>query len=439
MKNRHRHMALSMFMHADTNYNVSGWRDPASDGDAGINFDRWIDYVKILERARFDMLFIADFTSPTGLDDPETFGRTARNFCLEPITVLSALASATKNLGLAATISTTWTDPYNVARMLASLDRISHGRAGWNVVTGRNPEDALNFNLKTAVPLEARYARAEEFVDVCFGLWKSYDEDAFLIDKTSGIFCDPNKYRLLNHVGEHFSVRGPINVARPVQGRPLIIQSGLSSVARNLSARVADCVFGLTPTFEDAQEYYKDMKKRVAAFDRNPDQLKILPGVSIYIAPTRAEAQAKFDRLIKYTSPDYAIKQLGLLCGVDLSGYPPDGPIPPLPSNDMVSDPERKARGPRREGLSIKQFALRNAAAKSHWALVGSPKDIVDQLEHWFNSEAADGFNVLPPCTPESLIDYAELLVPELQRRGLVATSYQGSTLRENLGLDVPR
>lgn len=433
-----RQISLSAFLYADANYNAAGWRQSDADADAGMAFARWADYVRTLERAKFDMLFVADTTSALGVDRFDNFCRTARNFGFEPITLLGALSSLTSHLGLAATISTTWHEPYNVARTLASLDRISGGRAGWNVVTGRNPDDALNFSRTTHIEHGDRYARAEEFVDVCKGLWDSYADDAFPIDKPTGLFCNPDRTRLLNHQGQHFQVRGPLNVPRPVQGHPVIIQAGASDAGKDLSARVADCVFTPHSSLADAKAYYSDVKGRMAKYGRAADQLKVLPGVSIYIGHTREEAEAKFDVANAMIDLGYAIDMYSVWMGTDLSGHDPHGPTPILPPNPTQSDPNIFSAGARAANMTLAQAAYRFAAAKGHWMLIGSAEEVVDALASWVEQGAADGFNLLPPVVPHSLNDYADILVPELQRRGLFRRDYEGSTLREHLGLDRP-
>lgn len=433
-----REISLSVFLYADANYNASGWRLAEADADAGLNFDRWRSYVATLERACIDMLFVADTVSALGVTKFDNFCQTARNFGFEPITLLSALAPVTKHIGLAATISTTWSEPYNVARALASLDRISGGRAGWNVVTSRNPDDALNFSRSEHVEHADRYARAEEFVDVCKGLWDSYADDAFVLDKQGGIFCDPEKARLLNHVGPQFQVRGPLNVARPVQGHPVIVQAGASTAGKELSARVADCVFTPHSSLEDAKAYYSDIKARMTKFGRSPDELKVLPGVSIYIAPTHAEAEEKFDRANASGSIEYIMEMYSVWMGADLSQYDPHGPIPLLPPNPTQSDPNIFSAAARKANMTLAQAASRFAAAKGHWVLVGSVEEVVDELATWIDEGAADGFNLLPPIVPGSLDDYADLLIPELQRRGMFRKAYPDGTLRNTLGLKRP-
>ena len=433
----HKQMILSVFLSSDANYHMAGWRHPAAQS-AAFDFAPWIAFARTLERGKIDMLFIADGSSAYGVDDPEQFTRIARNFGFEPFTLVSALASVTRDLGLALTASTTWYEPYTVARLFASLDRISGGRAGWNVVTSRNPEDALNYNLDSHVEHDLRYQRAEEFIDVCFGLWDSYDDDAFVLDRETGRYLHPDRYRLLNHKGPQFSVKGPLNVPRPIQGRPVIIQAGQSGPGMDLAARVADCVFTVQPNPEKSRAFCQDIKARAARFGRTPDSIKVLPGVSIYCARTREEARRKSDELQRLVPASFAIKALSALLGEDFSAYPADGPIPPLKPNAMYVDPEQTARKAREEGMNLTQFAAHMTTSKSHNIIVGTPADVCDELEHWFESEACDGFNLLPPTMPGGLDDFVDLIVPELQRRGLFHRAYAGGSLREKLGLERP-
>jgi FMN-dependent oxidoreductase (nitrilotriacetate monooxygenase family) len=434
-----RQIKLAVFMMMDGNYHLAGWRLPQAHADAGHNIARWVEFAQILERGKFDMLFIADNISPLGADHPESTSHTARSLGLEPITLLSALATATTRLGLAATTATTWTEPYNVARMFASLDHLSHGRAGWNVVTGRNAEDAKNFSREEHVAYGDRYARAEEFVDVVRGLWDSFEDDALLVDKSTGRFFDPDKMHLLNHKGSAFAVKGPLGVSRPPQGHPVIIQAGASDVGRDLAARIADVVFTMRPSFEAAKVFYDDLKERAAKFGRSPDHLKIMPGVNLYIGRTTREAEERFEELQSLIPIQFGLQQLSLqLGGVDLSGYALDGPMPEIKGNVSRANPDFFLTFAVKEKLTLRQTALRVAAGKGHWLIKGSPKDIADQMEHWFKGGAADGFNLLPPSVPQTLTDFVELVVPELRRRGLFRDDYEGRTLRENLGLPRP-
>jgi N-acetyl-S-(2-succino)cysteine monooxygenase len=433
-----RQMKLSVFMMMDGNYHLAGWRLPNSHADAGQNLERWIEFAQILERGKLDMLFIADNISPPGVDHPESMSHTARSIGLEPLTLLSALSAVTSRLGLAATAATTWNEPYTLARMFASLDHLSRGRAGWNVVTGRNAEDANNFSRTEHVAYADRYARAEEFVDVVRGLWDSFEDDALLLDKASGRFFDPEKMHLLNHKGAVFAVKGPLSVSRPPQGHPVIIQAGQSGAGRDLSARIADIVFTMQSSFESAKAFYDEMKGQVVKFGRSPDHLKILPGVNLYIGRTAQEADERYEELQSLIPIQFALRQLSLQLGVDLSGYALDGPMPEIAANVMRARPDFFLSFAQKEKLTLRQTALRAAAGKGHWLIKGSPQDIADQMEYWFKGGAADGFNLLPPSVPQTLTDFVDLVVPELRRRGLFRTEYEGKTLREHLGVPRP-
>ena len=434
-----RKIKLAVFMMMDGNYHLAGWRLPQSHADGGRNVARWVEFAQILERGKFDMLFIADTVSPQGVDHPESMSHTARSLGFEPLTLLSALAMTTTRLGLAATATTTWNEPYNLARMFASLDHLSNGRAGWNLVTGRNADDAKNFSRDEHMSYADRYARAEEFVDVVRGLWDSFEDDALLHDKVGGRFFDPDKMHLLNHKGASFAVRGPLSLPRSPQGHPVIIQAGASDDGRDLAARVADVVFTMRPSFDAAKAFYDDLKDRVTKFGRSPDHIKILPGVNLYVGRTTQEAEERFEELQSLIPIQYALRQLSVqLGGVDLSGFPLDGPMPEVKGNLSRANPDFFLTFAAKDKLTLRQTALRVAAGKGHWLIKGSPTDIADQMEHWFKDGAADGFNILPPGVPGTLIDFVDLVIPELRRRGLFREEYEGETLRENLGLPRP-
>jgi FMN-dependent oxidoreductase (nitrilotriacetate monooxygenase family) len=433
-----RQLKFSVYMTADGNYHLGGWRLPDAYADAGQNISRWIEVARILERGKIDMLFIADNISPQGVDHLPSMSRSPRSVGFEPLTLLSALSTVTTRLGLAATSATTWNEPYTVARMFASLDHLSGGRAAWNLVTGRNPEDAKNFSRNVHVEHQDRYRRAEEFIDVVKGLWDSYDDHAIVRDRASGLFFDPNKLHLIKHNGEHFSVKGPLSVSRPPQGHPVIVQAGESEAARQLTARAADAVFTQQSSLKSARVFYRDIKRRLEQFGRAPDSLKVLPGMSAYIGRTREEAEEKYTGLQAMTPPEYAVRQLGLLLGVDLSGYPLDEAMPHLDASAARANPERWLKFSRDADMTLRQAALRANASKAHFVVKGTAKDVADQMEEWFNNDAADGFNLLPPHIPGSLTEFVDHVIPELRRRGLFRFEYDGKTLRENLGLPRP-
>jgi N-acetyl-S-(2-succino)cysteine monooxygenase len=316
------HMNLAVFLTADANYHHLGWRRPCSWVDSGSNFQRWIEFARIAEAAKLDMLFIADQIAVVGGDDLEAITNSSKIARLEPMTLLSALASHTRNIGLAATCATSYSEPYTVARMFASLDHISGGRAGWNCVTGGQKEEAQNFSLERHHTHADRYERANEFADVVMGLWNSFDDDALLYDKGAGQFFDPAKVHTLNHKGKYFSVKGPLNAARSPQGRPIIIQAGGSDATVEMASRIADVVFTAQADLEAARDFYTQIKDATRGRGRAPETVKVMPGISIYVAPTREEAQAKFDALHAMVDVADAVAGLGLLLGgVDLSEY----------------------------------------------------------------------------------------------------------------------
>jgi len=440
MAKRKGQMKLAVFMGGDCNYHMAGWRHPEAYDDSGLNFRRWAEFARTMERGKLDMLFVADTIGVPGADDLEQLSHTSRVDKFDPLTVLAALSTVTERLGLVATCATTYNAPYNVARSFASLDHLTGGRAGWNLVTGSNREDALNFSLDTHVVHADRYERAEEFVDVVRGLWNSFEDDAFVRDKASGRYFNPDKLHLLNHKGKYFSVKGPLSVARPPQGYPVIVQAGNSTPSRELTARVADVMFMSQSVLDDAMKFYIDVKGRLEKHGRRPDDLKLMPGAFIFVGRTEAEANERFEELQSMVPLPVALARLSQnLGGIDLSGYALDEPMPEVKGNSArMSAPDNYMAIARRENLTLRQTAMRAATAKHHWIVKGSPTQIADQLEDWFVNYGADGFNLLPPYMPGSLNDFVDLVVPELQRRGLFRTEYEGKTLRENLGVSRP-
>lgn len=433
-------MSFAVFMHGDSNYHSAGWRHPDAYADSGLNFKRWVEFARIMERGKLDMLFVADTIGVPMTDRVETLSQTSLVDKFEPLSVIAALSVVTERIGLAATCATTYNQPYNVARSLASIDHLSGGRCGWNLVTGGVRDDALHFNLQTHVAHGDRYEMAEEFADVCLGLWDSFEDDAIVRDKASGQYVDVGKLHTLDHKGKYYAVKGPLSVSRSPQGRPVLIQAGASEPARQLSARVADVVFTSQSSFEGAKEFYADVKGRLAQFHRSPHELKVMPGVALFIGRSAAEAEERYEALQSLLQPAVAFSLLHeRVGGLDLSSYDLDGPFPDLQGNTArMSTPPALVQLARRENLTLRQVAMRMAAGRSHWLLKGTVEDIADQLEHWFKNEAADGFNLLPQIVPGSICDFVDLVVPELQRRGLFRTEYEGRTLRENLGLARP-
>lgn len=440
MGNQARQLRLGAFFMIP-GHHVAAWRHPDAAATDVLNFDFYKKLAQTAERGKFDMVFLAD-----GLAVTENFSKAVAQTVTvrpEPLTLLSALSAVTTLIGLAATVSTTYNEPFHVARKFASLDHLSGGRAAWNVVTSATNQEALNFNAESHMLHELRYDRAEEFLDVVTGLWDSWEDDAFVFDKEQAAFADRSKVHVLNHKGKWFNVRGPLNVARPIQGHPVLIQAGASEPGKELAARTAEVIFTAWQTLEEAQRFYADVKGRLSQYGRNPDDLKIMPGVFPIIGRTEAEADEKQALLEELIPQEAGISLLSNLISFDLSPYPVDGPLPDLPQLEQVNGGKSRFKLLKdlaeREGLTIRKLYQRIAGARGHREIKGTPVQIADQLEDWFVNGAADGFNIMPPYLPGGLDDFVDLVVPELQRRGLFRTEYQGETLRENLGLKRPR
>lgn len=432
-----RQMKLGAFLMA-TGHHVAAWRHPDVPADAGLDFKHYRRLARVAEVAKFDALFVADsVAAATG----DIASRMARSDHFEPLTLLSALSAVTEHIGLIATATTTYNEPYHVARKFASLDHLSGGRAGWNLVTSDAAAEAQNFGRAEHVGHAERYSRAREFHQVVTGLWDSWADDAFTRDKASGEYYDPARLHVLDHQGEHFRVKGPLNVARSPQGQPVMVQAGSSEVGRDLAAQTAEVVFTAQTSLASAQAFYADLKGRLSAYGRAVDSLKIMPGVFIVVAETEALAKTKFESFQELVEPRVGVALLGRMLGnFDLSGYPLDGPLPELPLTDSGQRSRQKllTELADQESLTLAQLGRRIAGGRGHYSLIGTPEQIADELQRWFEQGAADGFNVLVPHLPGGLEDVAQLLVPELQRRGLFRTEYEGTTLRENLGLQRP-
>jgi FMN-dependent oxidoreductase (nitrilotriacetate monooxygenase family) len=421
-------------------HHVAAWRYPDAEISGILNFDFYKRLAQTAERGLFDMIFLADGLALWGCGEAQITH--AVNTRPEPLTLLSALSAVTERIGLAATVSTTYNEPFHVARKFASLDHLSGGRAGWNVVTSGSEAEAFNFSKEAHLLHERRYERAREFIAVVEGLWDSWEDEALVIDKASGIFADKDKVHTLDHQGAWFTVRGPLNISRPPQGHPVIIQAGASESGKNLAAQSAEVVFTAWQTLGEAQAFYADVKGRLATFGRTPDELKIMPGVFPIIGRTEDEALEKQALLAELIPPPSGVALLSGLIGVDLSGYPLDGPLPALPSVEEINGQKSRHQLLKdlagRDSLTIRQLYQRIAGARGHREITGTPETIADQMEEWFEQGAADGFNVMPPYFPGGLEDFVNLVIPELQRRGLFRTAYEGRTLRENLGLRRP-
>jgi N-acetyl-S-(2-succino)cysteine monooxygenase len=430
---------LGAFVH-ETGQHVAAWRHPQAHTQSGTSFAEMFETAQLAERGKFDLLFLADSAAVNLIGSADARRRMGKVVKFEPVTILSALAAVTKNLGLVATSTTTYNEPYTLARQFASLDQISGGRSGWNLVTSNNEQDALNYSRDEHLSHADRYERAIEFADVVTGLWDSWDEDAFIRDKESGVAFDLAKMHVLNHKGKHFQVRGPPNFACSPQGRPVLVQAGASGTGRDVAARLAELVFTAATTFEQAKEFYADVRARVPRFGRSQDQVLVMPGFYPVVAPTASEAQEKYDYLQSLIQKPVGISILEHTIGVhDLDKIPLDGPVPEMAdTNGPLSRQRLLLEQARRDKLTFWELCLANAGPRGHALSIGTPTQVADEMEHWFKDGAADGFNVMPAWLPGSLKDFVDLVIPELQRRGLFRTEYEATTLRANLGLPKP-
>ena len=430
---RRMRLGLSMRYHG---YHVAAWRRPDVPVAGTLDYRYFLRTAQAAERACFDLVFLADSVGVRARDEPEgSQCRSAWIAELEPLTLMSALATHTSHIGLVATASTTYNEPFHVARKYASLDHISGGRAAWNIVTSWTDQEARNFNRDTHLDYETRYERAEEFARVVTGLWDSWEDDAFIRDKASGVFFDPEKLHVLNHRGKHFQVRGPLNSAATPQGRPIIVQAGAADQGQEIAAVYADVVYAMPFDLASAQEYYAGLKSRLVRHGRAPELLRVLPGFTPYVGRTGAEARDKYDQMRAVDpSEGGAGDALRLLRRSVRLRRGRAG----ARSARRYRDPQYRPRGraqAQREGLTIRQLYERVAAGNAGRVLIGSAEQIADDMQEWFENGAADGFNICPSHLPGGLDDFAALVVPELQRRGLFRTEYEGTTLRQNLGL----
>jgi FMN-dependent oxidoreductase (nitrilotriacetate monooxygenase family) len=431
-----RQLHLGAFMRP-VSIHTAWWRYPGAYPDANFNFEHLKRFAQTLERGLFDAFFMADHLAVLNMP-MAALKRSATVTSFDPLTLLPALAMVTEHLGLIATASTTFEPPYLIARRFASLDHISGGRAGWNLVTTSNPDAALNFGLTEHMEHGERYRRAREFFDVVTGLWDSWADDAFIRDVEEGVYFDPERLHVLEHQGEFFSVRGPLNIARPIQGWPVIVQAGASEAGRQIAAETAEVIFASGGSLSDARRFYADVKGRMEKLGRSRDHLRILPGTLVVVGETAAEAQAKRARLDSLVHPDSGLASLSIALGHDAYVFDLDGPLPEIPeSNASRSGRQRIIERARRDNLTVRQLA-QIAGSYGGLALVGTPAMIADQMEEWLYSDACDGFNIMFPYVPGGLDDFVDQVVPELQRRGLFRREYEGKTLRENLGLPRP-
>ena len=431
-----RQLHLGAFMRP-ISIHTGAWRYPGAWPDANFNFPRLKYLTQKLEHGKFDAFFMADHLAVLNMP-LEALKRSATVTSFDPPTLLPALAAVTERIGLIATGSTTFDLPYHLARRFAALDHLSGGRAGWNVVTTSNPDAALNFGLEQDMEHDERYVRAREFYEVVTGLWDSWADDAFVRDVDSGIYVDPSRLHVLGHKGKYLSVRGPLNVARPVQGWPVIVQAGGSEAGRQLAAETAEAVFAGVNGLADSRQLYADIKGRMRQLGRELDHLKILPACFVVVGDTVAEARAKralLDSLVHY---DSAIASLSIALGHDASRFEPDALLPEIPAtNASQSSRERVVELARDDELTVRQLAQR-LGGFAGLSMVGTAVTIADQMEEWLETGGSDGFNIMFPFLPAGLDDFVDKVVPELQRRGLFRRDYVGTTLREHLGLPRP-
>jgi FMN-dependent oxidoreductase (nitrilotriacetate monooxygenase family) len=422
----------------------AGWRMPGAAKATEITFAHYVRVAQLAEAGKMDTLFFQDSAAMGRTDllvrgDPNA-GRFTGVARLEPMSLLPALATVTSNIGLVATGTTTYNEPYHLARRFATLDHISGGRAGWNLVTSQAEDEAQNFGFDKHMDHAERYQKASEFYDVVTGLWDSWDEDGVIEDKETGMYFDASKVHVLNHVGQYFKVRGPLNVARSPQGRPVIAQAGSSEPGMELAARTAECVFTAQTTLQAGQAFYQDLKGRMAKYGRNPNDLKILPGFVPVVGRTEAEAKEHYLELQSRISDQQAIQAISRLAGgLDLSKFPIEGPLPDLPPSNAAQARQKMLIDlARSENLSIREVGRRFAEGQGHRIAWGSPEMLADTMQEWVEKEACDGFCILFPYFPRGIEDFVNLVIPELQRRGIFRTEYEGKTLRENLGISFP-
>ncbi|GAA4489382.1 LLM class flavin-dependent oxidoreductase [Rhodococcus olei] len=435
MSHDSKHFHLNAFL-MGVGHHEAAWRHPRTEAHRVLDVAHFQELGRIAERGKLDSVFFADGLAV----GPRIKHNTQAIF--EPVTLLTAIAVATARIGLIATASTSYGDPYNLARKFTSLDHISAGRAGWNIVTSAGADEAANFGIDGIPSHRGRYDRAEEFVDVTLALWDSWEDGAVVLDASSGVFADPTKVHTVDHAGERFRVRGPLNSPRSVQGRPLLVQAGSSESGKEFAAKYAEAVFTAQRTLEQGQEFYRDLKARVVRHGRSADDLKVLPGIVPFIADTRAEAEELERSFTDLISPEYSLRQLSAILGVDLTEHALDAPLPPLPPVDEIQGNKSRyelVKDLAGEGdRTVRELIGLLGGGRGHRTFAGTPDQVADELQTWFEQGAADGFNIMPPYLPGGLDDFVDRVVPILQERGLFRTEYTASTLRGHYGLADP-
>jgi FMN-dependent oxidoreductase (nitrilotriacetate monooxygenase family) len=431
-----RHLHLNAFL-MSSGHHEAAWRRPEADPHADFDVAHWIGLARTAERGKLDSLFLADGAVLNRGAEFRPGGQ------LEPTVLLTALAGATERIGLIATASTTYNEPYNLARRFASLDHVSGGRAGWNIVTTADADSARNFGLEDRPDHADRYQRAAEFVEVSRKLWDSWQEDAVTADKASGRYADPDRIHAIGHRGEYYRVAGALNVPRPPQGHPLLVQAGSSQDGKQFAARYAEAVFTAQQTLADARKFYSDLKARAAALGRAPETVKILPGIVPILGGTEEEAQRKAQELEDLISPEYGLRQLAEILEVPKGQLVLDEPLPAdIPAAEGIEGAQSRSALivalARREQLTVRRLLGRLGGGRGHWTFIGTPEQTADALQSWFEGGAADGFNVMGAVLPTALAEFVDEVVPILQRRGLFRTEYTGRTLREHYALPRP-
>tara|TARA_Y100001001_G_scaffold141437_1_gene145456 strand:- start:3299 stop:4630 length:1332 start_codon:yes stop_codon:yes gene_type:complete len=428
-----RMMRLGAFL-AGTGSNMASWRHPDAVPDAAINLDYYKQLTRRAEEAKLDFVFFGDGLYISEKSHPNFLNR------FEPLTLLAALAMDTKQIGLAATLSTSYSEPFTVARQFASIDHISEGRAGWNIVTSPLEGSALNYSKAEHPQHDLRYRMAVEYLEVTKGLWDSWEDDAFVRNKETGQFIDPHKLHRVNHKGEFFSVQGPLTISRSKQGRPILIQAGSSEAGKEFASQVADAVFTGQATIEDAQEFYQDVKGRAVKHGRRSEEILMLPGCNPIVGATPEEAEAKYQEISNLVVIDDALNYLGRYFNdIDFTQYDLDEQFPDLGDfarNGWESATDRIKKVSREEGLTLRQMALRSTTPKSPF--IGTPEQVADTMQAWFEAGAAAGFMMNASVLPQGFNDFVDLVLPVLKDRGLFRTEYEHDTLRGNLGLAKP-
>lgn len=434
-----RQMIFATFIH-NAGAHPGGWRFGEGPAQDLHDFAVYARLAQTAERGKFHCYFSGDAQGYHHISGSGAFSATDNAGKLEPTTLLAALSQVTQSIGLVSTASTTYNEPYAIARRFASLDHLTAGRAGWNVVTSATENEAHNFGRDLNMDHDQRYERAEEFVDVVRGLWDSWEDGSMIRDKAAGRYFEPAKVHALNHKGRHFTVSGPLNVGRPPQGHPVVVQAGGSEPGRALAARTADLVFTAQPSLEKAQAFYADMKARVRAFGRNPDHVKIIPSMQILVRPTEAEAKRDTQALLGLIPLELAVGKLEMLLGdIDLSGVPLAGPLPEIGLTNAGQWVQQQIIAMARdENLTVEQLARRVSVSRASFAMAGTPEQVADMFQQWFEAGAADGFSISPNYLDGNLDDIVDQVIPILQARGLFRTDYVDGTLRDNLGLPRP-